>query len=51
MLIVAAVACAAIAYIVFGKNNDTEIDFGQLQELIEKGAPSKDNPAPSIERP
>ena len=47
--IIAAAVCGVIALLVFTGKSDAVIKFGQLQQLIEKGAPSKDNPSPTIE--
>ena len=49
LFIIAAVVCVVIAALVFPGGSQTVIKFGQLQQLIEKGAPSKENPAPYIE--
>jgi cell division protease FtsH len=47
--IIAAAVCGVIAALVFTGKNDVVIKFGQLQQLVEKGVPSKKNPSPSIE--
>ena len=47
--IIAAAVCGAIAAFFFTGKSDVVIKFGQLQQLIEKGAPTKGNPSPSIE--
>ena len=49
LFIIAAVVCGVIGAIFFTGGSQTVIKFGQLQQLIEQGAPSRDNPSPAIE--
>jgi cell division protease FtsH len=51
LFIIAAVVCVVIAALVFPSESQTVIKFGQLQQLIEQGAPSHDKQPPSIEVP
>ena len=49
LVIIAVVVVVMIAALFFTNVSQTAIKFGQLQQLIVKGAPSKDNPNPHIE--
>jgi len=49
LFIIAAVVCLVIGALFFTNKAETVIKFGQLQQLIEKGAPSRKNPNPFID--